>query len=164
MNIHYHRVRFCDVDICWKIRVITMRETTKPILSAWVLYFLSWFFPGLKNKTKKQNKKPHQIQQQQTWAFGLLEIRFQRPRFESCIQQRKKTCLLSIRKSLACARASKSTTANMYIASAKANRQWGRVGIIIIVIAIAIAIAIVIIIIYTGHNSPLGVASFWQHF
>ena len=45
------------------------------------------------------------------WAFSLLEIRFQRPSgFESCIQQRKTTCLLSIRKSLACARASKLTT------------------------------------------------------
>ena len=32
----------------------------------------------------------------------------------SCIQQRKPMCLLSIRKSLACARASKLTTTNMY--------------------------------------------------
>ena len=46
-------------------------------------------------------------------AFSLLEIRFQRPWFESCFQQRKTTCLLSIRKSLAFARASKLTT-NMY--------------------------------------------------
>ena len=46
-------------------------------------------------------------------AFSLLEIGFQRPSgFESCIQQRKTTCLLSIRKSLACARASKLTTTN----------------------------------------------------
>ena len=35
-------------------------------------------------------------------------------KFESCIQQRKTTCLLSIRKSLACARAAKLTTTNMY--------------------------------------------------
>ena len=35
--------------------------------------------------------------------------------FESCIQQRKTTCLLSIRKWLACARASKLTTTNMYV-------------------------------------------------
>ena len=49
-------------------------------------------------------------------AFSLLEIEFQRPSgFESCIQQRKTTCLLSIRKSLACARASKLTTTNMYV-------------------------------------------------
>ena len=34
----------------------------------------------------------------------MLEIRFQRPWFKSCIQQRKTTCLLSW-KSLACARA-----------------------------------------------------------
>ena len=46
-------------------------------------------------------------------AFSLLEIRFLRPWFESCIQQRKTTCLLSIRKSLAYARASKLTT-NIY--------------------------------------------------
>ena len=38
------------------------------------------------------------------------EIRFQRPSgFEYCIQQRKKTCLLSIQKSFSCARASKLT-------------------------------------------------------
>ena len=49
-------------------------------------------------------------------AFSLLEIGFQRPSgFESCIQQRKTTCLLSIRKSPACARASKLTTTNMYV-------------------------------------------------
>ena len=50
--------------------------------------------------------------------------------FESCIQQRNTTCLLSIRKSLACDRASKIAPTNLYIAksSAKANRQWGRVG------------------------------------
>ena len=35
--------------------------------------------------------------------------------FESCIQQRKTTCLLLIRISLACARASKLTTTNMYV-------------------------------------------------
>ena len=48
-------------------------------------------------------------------AFSLLEIWFQRPWFESCISQRKTTSLLSIRKSLACARASKLTTTNIYI-------------------------------------------------
>ena len=48
-------------------------------------------------------------------ALSLLKIGFQRPSgFESCIQQRQTTCLLSIRKSLACARASKLTTTNMY--------------------------------------------------
>ena len=49
-------------------------------------------------------------------AFSLLKIGFQRPSgFESCIQQRKTSCLLSIKKSLACARASKLTTTNMYV-------------------------------------------------
>ena len=49
-------------------------------------------------------------------AFSLLKIGFQIPSgFESCIQQRKKSCLLSIRKSLACARASKLTATNMYV-------------------------------------------------
>ena len=49
-------------------------------------------------------------------ASSVLKIGFLRPSgFESCIQQRKTTCLLSIRKSLACARASKLTTTNMYI-------------------------------------------------
>ena len=43
--------------------------------------------------------------------------------FESCIQQRKTTCLLSIRISLACARASKLTTTNMYIAKARCESQ-----------------------------------------
>ena len=47
------------------------------------------------------------------WPISLLEIRFQTPRFKSCIQQRKTTCLLSIRKSLACARALSLTTTNM---------------------------------------------------
>ena len=35
--------------------------------------------------------------------------------FESCLQQRKTTCLLSIRIPLACARVSKLTTTNMYV-------------------------------------------------
>ena len=53
-------------------------------------------------------------------AFSLLEIRFQRHSgLESCIQQRKTTCLLSILKSLARARASKLTTTNMYIARSR---------------------------------------------
>ena len=56
-------------------------------------------------------------------AFSLLEIGFQRPPgFESCSQQRKTSCLLSIRKSLACARASILTT-NMYIARARCECQ-----------------------------------------
>ena len=47
-------------------------------------------------------------------AFSLLANRCLRPSgFESCLQQRKTTCLLSIRKSFACARASKVTTTNM---------------------------------------------------
>ena len=52
------------------------------------------------------------------WAFSLLAIWFltlRLPSFESCIQQRKPTCLLSIRKMLASARASKLTATNMYI-------------------------------------------------
>ena len=54
----------------------------------------------------------------------LLKIGIQRPSgFESCIQQRKTTCLLSIRKSLASARASKLTTTNMYIARARCECQ-----------------------------------------
>ena len=57
-------------------------------------------------------------------AFSLLKIGFQRPsRFESCIQQRKTTCLLSIRISLACARASKLPTTKMYIARARCQCQ-----------------------------------------
>ena len=57
-------------------------------------------------------------------AFSLLKIGFQRPSgFESCIQQRKTTCLFSIRKSLTCARASKLTTTNMYIARARCQCQ-----------------------------------------
>ena len=52
-------------------------------------------------------------------TFSLLDIRLQRPWFESCIGQRKTTCLLSIWKSLACTRASKLTTTNMYIARAR---------------------------------------------
>ena len=43
------------------------------------------------------------------WKFGSRD-----PGFESCIHQSKTTCLLSIRKSLACVRASKLTT-NIYI-------------------------------------------------
>ena len=41
------------------------------------------------------------------WEFGSRV-----PGFESCIKQRETTCLLSIRKSLACARTSKVTTTN----------------------------------------------------
>ena len=45
------------------------------------------------------------------WAFSQLTIRcLRRPRFESCIQQRKTTCLLSIRILHTCTRASKWTT------------------------------------------------------
>ena len=43
------------------------------------------------------------------WRFGVWD-----PGFESCIQQRKTICLPSIRKSLACARASKLITTNIY--------------------------------------------------
>ena len=47
-------------------------------------------------------------------AFSLLANSCLRPSgFESCLQQRKTTCLLSIGKSLACARASKLTTTNV---------------------------------------------------
>ena len=57
-------------------------------------------------------------------AFSLLANRCLRPSgFESCLQHRKTTCLLSIRKSLACARASKLTTTNMYIARARCECQ-----------------------------------------
>ena len=41
----------------------------------------------------------------------------------TCIQQRKTTCLLSIRKSLACARGSKLTPTNMYITRARCESQ-----------------------------------------
>ena len=54
------------------------------------------------------------------WVFSLLATRCLRlPRFESCIQQKKTTCLLSIRISLACARSSKLTTTHKY-----PNRAW----------------------------------------
>ena len=45
--------------------------------------------------------------------------------FESCLQQRKTTRLLSIRISIACARASKLTTTTMYIARARCECQNG---------------------------------------
>ena len=48
------------------------------------------------------------------WVSSLLANWYPGfPSFESCIQQRKTTCILSIRKSLACARTSK-LTANLY--------------------------------------------------
>ena len=57
-------------------------------------------------------------------AFSLLPNRCLRPSgFESCLQQRKTTCLLSIWISLACARASKLTTTNVYIARARCECQ-----------------------------------------
>ena len=56
------------------------------------------------------------IQSAEDWVSDTLW-------FESCIQQRKTTCLLSIKKSLACARASKLTTTNMYIARARCEYQ-----------------------------------------
>ena len=57
-------------------------------------------------------------------AFSQLANKCLRPSgFESCLQQRKTTCLLSIRKSLACARASKLTTTNLYIARARCQCQ-----------------------------------------
>ena len=60
-------------------------------------------------------------------AFSLLANRSLRASgFESCFQQRKTTCLLSIRKSLACARASKLTTTKMYVCMYV--WQWGQVG------------------------------------
>ena len=64
------------------------------------------------------------------WAFSLLEILFQKPSgFESCIQQRTTTCLLSIRKLLACARASKLTTTNIYVYNMDMHNQHTKCGI-----------------------------------
>ena len=58
-------------------------------------------------------------------AFSLLANRCLRSLgFESCSQQRKTTCLLSIRKSLACARASKLTTTNMYVCMGGWMDEW----------------------------------------
>ena len=58
------------------------------------------------------------------WAFSLLAIRcLETSRFESCFQQRKTTCPLKIRISLACARASKLTATNMYNARARCESQ-----------------------------------------
>ena len=45
------------------------------------------------------------------------------PSLKSCYQQRKTTCLLSIRKSPASTRASQLTTTNMYIAIARCENQ-----------------------------------------
>ena len=52
------------------------------------------------------------------WRFSVWD-----PGFQSCILQRNTTCLLSIWISLACARASKLTTTNMYIARARCEGQ-----------------------------------------
>ena len=60
------------------------------------------------------------------WAFSHLANRcLESSRFESCIQQSKTICLLSIGTSLACARASKLTTTNMYVARSRCERQTG---------------------------------------
>ena len=63
--------------------------------------------------------------------WKVKKIGFQRHSgFESCIQQRKTTCHLSIRKSLACARASKLSQQQICISpepGANAKWQWGRV-------------------------------------
>ena len=62
-------------------------------------------------------------------VFSLLEIRSQTlSGFESCIPQRKTTCLLSIRKVLSCARASKLTATNTILKKIKldvANQSSG---------------------------------------
>ena len=50
------------------------------------------------------------------WRYTCLLLLISMLWFESCIQQRKTTCLLSIWISLACARASTLTTTNVYIA------------------------------------------------
>ena len=55
-------------------------------------------------------------------AFSLLAIWFWAG-FKSCIQQRKTTCLLLIRKSPACTRALKLMTTNMYIIRARCKSQ-----------------------------------------
>ena len=52
------------------------------------------------------------------WRFGVWD-----PGLKSCIQQRNTICLLSIWISLACTRASKLTTTNMYIARARCESQ-----------------------------------------
>ena len=52
------------------------------------------------------------------WRFGVWDLGF-----KSCFQQRNTTCLLSIWISLDCARASKLTTANMYITRARCESQ-----------------------------------------
>ena len=59
-------------------------------------------------------------------SAGIQSARYLVPEtlwVQSCIQQRKTTCLLSILKSLACARASKLTTTNMFIARARCECQ-----------------------------------------
>ena len=57
-------------------------------------------------------------------AFSMLVIRFQRRSgFESCIQQRKTSRLLSIQKSLASARASKLTITKIYITRTRCECQ-----------------------------------------
>ena len=51
-----------------------------------------------------------------TYACNVCMFNWQwGPGFKSCLQQRNTTCLLSIWISLACARASKLTTTNMYV-------------------------------------------------
>ena len=57
------------------------------------------------------------------WSVGQCVFRTGEPGFELCIQQRKTTCLLSLRESFACARASKLTTANMHIARPRCESQ-----------------------------------------
>ena len=55
--------------------------------------------------------------------YTLIEFVIWDPGFESCIQQRMPTCLLSIQISFACARASTLTTTNIYITRARCESQ-----------------------------------------
>ena len=56
------------------------------------------------------------------WRFGVWDLGF-----ESCIHQRKTTCLLSIRISLACARASKLTTTKFFTCPVRGPYKTGPV-------------------------------------
>ena len=106
------------------LTIPNLNNHTLCVNAKWQMSQVGWMLANHRNELSSFLAWSAIAQSDYQQATSLLEIGSQRPSgFESCIQQRKTTCLLSIRKSLACARASKLTTTNMYIARARCECQ-----------------------------------------
>ena len=122
--------RFHSHGIWWMFHATQDPCTTLKLFRAWnsLVDFQVFIFSNKNYKHRNTFTTGYRVQVFAWFSiaqsvFGLLAIRCLRlPSFEFCIRQRKTTCLLSIRNSLASARASELTT-NMYNARARCESQ-----------------------------------------